>query len=95
MSRRLLRRIRNAIRVGNYDLTHHALDEMVEDGLRVLDVEHATMTGKIIRTEVDGPRGPKYTMIGLSEDRETEVGVVGRFTETAAYLIITVYEVTE
>jgi hypothetical protein len=32
---------------------------------------------------------------GLAEDQKTEVGVVGRFTETGIFLIITVYEVTE
>ena len=31
----------------------------------------------------------------MAEDGKTEVGVVGRFTETGIYLIITVYEVTE
>jgi hypothetical protein len=31
----------------------------------------------------------------LAEDQRTQVGVVGRFTETGIYLIITVYEVTE
>lgn len=95
MSRRLLKKIRNAIRTGNYDLTHHAIDEMAEDGLRVFDVEHAVLTGKIIKTEVDDPRGSRYTMVGLAEDLEIEVGVVGRFTETDIYLIITVYAVTE
>lgn len=37
----------------------------------------------------------RYTIIGLAEDQKTEVGVVGRFTETDVYLIITVYEATE
>jgi len=93
--RRILERIRNAILDGEYDLTRHAVDEMAEDRLDILDAEHAILSGEITRTEIDDLRGPRYTIIGLAEDRKREVGVVGRFTETDIYLIITVYEVTE
>ena len=95
MSQRLLRRIRGAIINGDYDLTRHAIDEMAEDGLGIFDVERAVLDGEITKTETDDPRGSRYTIIGLAEDRKTEVGVVGRFTETGIYLIITIYEVTE
>ena len=95
MSRRLLSRIRGAIVSGEYDLTRHAIDEMAEDGLGIFDVESAILDGEIIKRETDDPRGPRYTIIGLAEDGKAEVGVVGRFTETGIYLIITVYEVTE
>lgn len=95
MPRRLLERIRYVILSGEYDLTRHAIDEMAEDGLGIFDVESAVLDGEITKTETDDPRGPRYTIIGLAEDRKTGVGVVGRFTETGIYLIITVYEVTE
>jgi len=95
MSQRLLKRIRNAIRYGEYDLTHHAIEEMAEDRLGIFDVESAILSGEITKTETDDPRGPRHTIIGWAEDWETEVGVVGRFTETGIYLVITVYEVTE
>lgn len=65
---------------------------MVEDGLGIFDIEQAILSGVIIKTEIEDSRGVKYTIIGMTEDRETEVGVVGRFTETNTYLIITVYE---
>ena len=94
MSRRLLK-IRGAVVSGEYDLTRHAVDEMAEDGLGLFDVESAILNGEITKTETDDPRGPRYTIIGLAEDRKTEVGVVGRFTETGIYLIVTVYEITE
>ena len=95
MSRRILARIRGAIVSGEYDFTRHAMEKMAEDGLSIFDVESAVLDGKIAKRETDDPRGPRYTVIGLTEYRETEVGVVGRFTETGIYLIITVYEVTE
>jgi len=95
MSQRLLERIRGAIVSGDYDLTRHAIDEMAEDGLGIFDVECAILDGEITKTETDDPHGSRYTVVGLAEDQKTEVGVVGRFTETGTYLIITVYEVTE
>jgi hypothetical protein len=95
MSQRLLEQIQDAILNGEYDLTRHAIDEMAEDGLGILDVESAILGGGITKTEREDPRGPRYTIVGLAEDQKTEVGVVGRFTETGIYLIITVYEVTE
>ena len=67
---------------------------MAEDGLLLADVEHAIFTGAITKMETDDPRGPRYTILGLAEDMQTEVGVVGRFAETGVYLIITVYEST-
>ncbi len=94
MPQRTLDRIQYAILTGEYDLTHHAIDEMAEDGLGIADVEHAILDGEITRVETEDPRGPKYTVIGLAKDQETEVGTVGRFTETGIYLVITVYEVT-
>jgi len=95
MSRRLLETIRDAIIRGDYDLTRHAVDEMAEDNLSLLDVECAVLDGEIVKTETDDPRGPRYTIVGLAENKRTEVGMVSRFTETGIYLIITVYEVTE
>lgn len=92
---RILARIQDAIINGEYDLTRHAVDEMAEDDLGILDIESAILSGEIAKTEIDDPRGPRYTLVGVAEDRKTEVGVVGRFTETGIYLIITVYEVSE
>ena len=95
MSQRLLDRIRDAILDGKYDLTCHVIDEMAEDGLSIFDIESAVLAGQIIMTETDDPRGPRCTIVGLGGDRKIEVGVVGRFTETGIYLIITVYVVTD
>ena len=95
MSRRLLEGIQDAIIRGDYDLTRHAADEMAEDDLVILDIECAVLDGEIVKTETDDPRGPRHTIVGLAQDGNTEVGVVGRFTETGIYLIITVYEVTK
>lgn len=76
-------------------MTVHAMEEMAEDGLDIVDVEHAVLKGQVIRAERDDPRGTKYVIEGLAADGETSVGVVGRFQGSERYLIITIYEVSK
>jgi hypothetical protein len=76
-------------------MTVHAMEEMAEDDLDILDVEQAVLNGQVVRREKDDPRGMKYVIEGLAADGETSVGVVGRFLDGERYLIITVYEVTK
>lgn len=94
MPRSRLERIRDCIRRRHYDMTAHAMEEMAEDSLSILDVETAILTGEISRTEKDDPRGTKYVLVGVADDRKTPVGVVGRFVSLRRFLVITVYEVT-
>ena len=95
MSRNDIDRIRQKIRFGEYDMSAHAMEEMAEDMLTILDVEEAILSGQITRVEKDDPRGTKYIVVGTALDRQTPVGVVGRFASNGRYLIISVYEVTE
>jgi hypothetical protein len=76
-------------------MSAHAMEEMAEDFLTILDVEEAILTGQVTQVEKDDPRGTKYVVVGTALDRQTPVGVVGRFASSGLYLIITVYEVTE
>ncbi len=76
-------------------MSAHAMEEMAEDRLDIVDIEHAILNGQITRTEKDDPRGTKYVVAGTAINEVTPVGVVGRFTTTGRYLIITVYVVTE
>jgi hypothetical protein len=73
----------------------HAMEEMAEDDLDIIDVEQAVLSGQIVRREKDDPRGTKYVIEGLAADRETWVGIVGRFQGRERYLIITIYEVSK
>jgi Domain of unknown function (DUF4258) len=73
----------------------HAMEEMAEDFLTILDVEEAVLSGQVIRVEKEDPRGTKYIIVGTALDQQTPVGVVGRFASSGRYLIITVYKVTE
>ena len=94
MPGRVLDRIRDAVRSQQYDVTKHAVDEMAEDGIDIIDIETAILNGRIAKTEKDDPRGTRYTIHGLAADGVTRVGSAGRFTDTGRYLIITAYEVT-
>ncbi len=95
MSRKDIDRIREKIRLRQYDMSAHAMEEMAEDFLTIMDVEESLLNGQIIRVEKDDPKGTKYILVGTALDRQTPVGVVGRFASNGRYLIITVYEVTE
>jgi len=95
LSRRILDRIRAAIRNAAYDVTAHAVEEMAEDALDVVDVETAVLNGRLVKTDREDPRGTRYTVHGIGADGITPVGTVGRFTGTGRYLIITAYEIME
>ncbi|MCC5663491.1 DUF4258 domain-containing protein [Nostoc sp. CHAB 5784] len=95
MPRSDIDRIREKIRLRQYDMSAHAMEEMAEDMLTILDVEEAVLRGQVIRVEKDDPRGTKYIVVGTALDQQTPVGIVGRFASNGRYLIITVYEVTE
>jgi hypothetical protein len=75
-------------------MSAHAMEEMAEDRLDILDIEQALLSGRITSIERDDPRGTKYVVEGTAVDRQTPVGVVGRFTGRSRYLIITVYKIT-
>ncbi|WP_292857452.1 DUF4258 domain-containing protein [Nostoc sp. LPT] len=76
-------------------MSAHAMEEMAEDMLTILDVEEAVLKGQVIRVEKDDRRGRKYIVVGTALDQQTPVGIVGRFASNRRYLIITVYQVTE
>jgi hypothetical protein len=74
-------------------MTIHAVEEMAEDNLDLLDIEEAVLNGQVARRDKHDSRGTKYTIEGLALDGERLVGVVGRFHGIDRFLIITVYEV--
>jgi hypothetical protein len=93
MPRRTLERIRAKISDGSYDMTIHALVEMTKDDLDIFDIEHAILIGRLSRTHWDERGRVCYTVNGFEADEMSAVGIVGRFTESGRFLIITVYRV--
>jgi hypothetical protein len=92
---RLIDRIREKIRLREYDMTIYAMEKMAEDDLDILDIEEAVLNGRVVRTKRHDLLDTKYTVEGLCYDGEKLVGIVGRFTSNARFLIITVYEIHE
>ena len=74
-------------------MTAHATEEMAEDNLNIVDVEHAVLAGRVVQVQRHDPRGNKYVLEGTATDGVTLVGVVGRFASDR-YLLVTVYKIT-
>lgn len=73
-------------------MTLHAEEEMEEDGLSILDVENALLTGSIVRRQTDRrSKERKYVVRGRSVDDTRIVVVVVKFGPTALLVILTVY----
>jgi hypothetical protein len=76
-------------------MTVHAMEEMAEDDLDVLDIEEAVLNGQVVRSNKDDPRGTRYTVEGMALDGQKLVAIVGRFHGTSRFVIITVYDVNK
>ena len=84
MRRSWIERIRDRIRLGQYDMTAHATEEMAEDDLDIADVEHAILTGRVVHIQRRDPRVNKYVLEGTATDGTTVVGVLGAFPAATA-----------
>ena len=93
MRRSWIELITESIRLRRYDMTAHATEEMAEDVLDIRDVEHAVLTGRVVRIQRGDPRGNKYVIKGDALDGASPVGVVGRFVGSCRFLIVTVYRI--
>ena len=47
MARKTINRIREKTRLQQYDMTVHAMEEMAEENLGILDIEHTILRGKV------------------------------------------------
>ena len=92
MASRTLERIRARVRERRYVMTLHADEEMDEDGLRIVDVENALLTGRIVQRQTDRrSRERKYLVRGRSADDRQDLVAVVRFGPTDLLVILTVY----
>ena len=57
MRRSWIERIRERIGLRQYDMTAHAAEEMAEDGLNIVDVEHAVINGSNCANSEGRPQG--------------------------------------
>ena len=95
MFQRILKKFREKIRASQFVVTLHAVEELDDEGLSVLDLEHAILTGEIATRQKDAEtREWKYLIKGrsLSDD---ELVVVGKLSPIDKLVIITIYDETE
>lgn len=72
-------------------MTMHAEEEMDDDGLTIVDVESAVLTGRITERQRDPrTREWKYVVVGASIDGDA-VGVVGKLGPTGCLVVLTTY----
>ena len=92
MYARILKRMREMVRRGEYVMTTHADEEADADGLSVFDLEHAILTGAILERQKDREtREWKYVVRGEAIDG-SGVFVLAKFGAASKLLyIITVY----
>ncbi len=90
---RILQRMREKVRALDYVVTIHAEEEMDDDDLSILDVEHVTLTGEIIERQQDQETGEwKYLVAGNTLADEPII-VVAKLAFAGNMVIITVYRV--
>jgi hypothetical protein len=89
---RILRRIQEHIRQGEYLLTDHARDEMDEDDFTLYDLEQGILSGTIVERQRDRvTQEAKYRIQGTAIDSR-EMEIIVKFSFTGRLVIITVYE---
>ena len=85
---RILRRMQEKVRALEYVMSVHAEEEMEDDELSILDVEHAILTGEIIERQKDqeteewkyliaAPRGTRVDGRGGGVTRRTGLSSAG------------------
>ena len=88
---RVLQRMQEKVRALDYVMTIHAEEEMEDEDISILDVEHVILTGEIIERQHDQETGEwKYLIAGntLADD---PIIVVAKLALTGTLVIITVY----
>ena len=81
---------RRKIVSGHYEITQHAKDEAANDGLDIRDLESIVLTGKIIRKLDKDPRGIRYVIGGMCQEKK-QAELVCRVLPSGKLRIITVY----
>ena len=85
-------KMRELIRSLDYVMTIHGEEEMENDGLSILDIESAILTGEILEHQRDvNTAESKYLVTGKTLD-DIQVTVVAKLGPTGKLVIITVYK---
>ena len=81
--------IRQSVLPGRYEISLHADEERLEDGLTMLELEEALGSGEIIEDYPEDPRGQSCLVLGYAGGQPVHF-VCGR-TRQDRLILITVY----
>lgn len=91
MPRRIIDRLRDKIRAGEYVVPFHAANELDDDEISIFDVENIILTGEVVETQRDASsRERKYVVRGETLDGEAACSVV-KIGPTGRLVIITAW----
>jgi hypothetical protein len=90
MGRRIVDRIRRAVRERRWEVTEHALLEAEADGFDAADIRHALIAGTVRMTYTHDVRGVRYLVCGRAVDARA-MNLVCRFTPLRDLRVITVF----
>jgi hypothetical protein len=77
VARRIMDRLRDKIRAGEYVVPFHAANELDDDEISIFDVENIILTGEVVETQRDASsRERKYVVRGETRDGEAACAVV-------------------
>ncbi len=91
MYERILRRMCQKVRALDYVVTAHAEEEMNDDDLTILDVEHTILSGKILEHQRDAETGGWKYVVGGPTLIDDPMELVGRLSVSGKLVIVTVY----
>ena len=92
MARRVIDRLRDAIRAGHYVVSFHAANEFEDDEISIFDVENVILTGQIVERQRDAQtRARKYVISGETLDGApaqcvVKIGATGKVVIITAWL---------
>ena len=87
----ILQRMREKVCALDYVMTIHAEEEMEDDDLSILNVEHAILTGEIIERQQDHDTGEWKYLVAGNILADEPIIVVAKLAFTGNLVIITVY----
>lgn len=91
MFEKILKVIREKVRLRQYVMTLHAEEEMSDDAFSIYDVESGVLTGEILECQKDRvTRESKYRIQGEAVTGEP-IEIIVKFSPTGKVVIITVY----
>ena len=91
MPRRIIDRLRDKVRAGEYVVPFHAADELDDDEISILDVENIILNGEIIERQRDAQtRERKYVINGETLESDAACCVI-KIGPTGQIVIITAW----